>query len=306
MFALNNTNKANNNRLINFLNKPQSIKLPQVSNDIIHEINKIKNSVLCTKGDFIVFLADSSQIPVILKELGRLREITFRSIGEGTNKSFDLDRFDAYYKHLILWNSKHEKIAGAYRIGRGSEIINTYGYKGFYTSTLFKFSKVYKPRLTKSVELGRSFITTEFQKQLIPLHLLWEAIFKTINKWNEVQFIIGPVSISNTYSNVSKEIIISHLIKYYMPLNSECLIKPKNSFNFNTKMIDFNVMNEFTGNSLLKLNKLIASIEPTGMTLPVLIKKYLAQNAKIYAFNLDKKFNQCVDAFMELDISNSK
>ena len=91
-----------------------------------------------------------------------------------------------------------------------------------------------------------------------------------------------------------------------MPLNSECLIKPKNSFNFNTKMIDFNVMNEFTGNSLLKLNKLIASIEPTGMTLPVLIKKYLAQIAKIYAFNLDKKFNLCVDAFMELDISNSK
>jgi hypothetical protein len=126
----------------------------------LRELNKIGE-----QGDFEVFLAKAKKIPNVIQEIGRLREITFRNIGEGTLLSTDLDEYDLHYLHLFLWDRKNEKIAGAYRIGSGDYIMKSMGKKGFYLRSLFKISDEMNPILEKSVELGRSFVADEYQKQ---------------------------------------------------------------------------------------------------------------------------------------------
>ena len=143
-------------------------------------------------------------IPNIIREIGRLREVTFREIGEGTNKSIDLDEYDIYYHHLFIWDTEAKLIVGAYRIGLGDEIFYSMGKKGFYVAELFKIKEQFTPVLKKSLELGRSFIRKEYQQKPLPLFLLWKGILKYLIDNPRYRYLIGPVSISNTFSKFSK------------------------------------------------------------------------------------------------------
>jgi putative hemolysin len=291
-------------RLFRFPQKEDAI-IDAVPHELImKEISQIDAYKTLSYDNFDCFVVGSDIIPNILREIGRLREITFRSVGEGTNKSIDLDEYDLYYDHLILWDRKAEKIAGAYRIGNGPEIVSRYGSKGLYTSSLFRMSTKMKPILRQSVELGRSFITQEYQRHRLSLFLLWKGILFYLIANPRFRYIIGPVSISNSYQEVSKELIIQFIKRNYFDHELAKFVEPKNAFRPKVKNIDTNVLLDASSSDMKKMDKIISDIEPTSFTMPVLLKKYLQQNAKILAFNADPKFNNALDGLMLLDMQN--
>jgi putative hemolysin len=157
--------------------KPEKIIDPVAKEKIMEEIQKIrKDCTLFNLKNYTSFCAPSESIPNLLTEIGRLREITFREVGEGTNQSIDVDEFDLYYHQMFIWDEEENRIVGAYRIGKGKNILEQYGKRGFYLQSLFRISDEFKPVLMESLELGRSFVIKEYQRKPMPLFLLWKGI----------------------------------------------------------------------------------------------------------------------------------
>ena len=282
---------------------PQQVVDPQPRNEIVSEIDNLRTDHhLFTIKNYAVFCAPSSQIPVIMNELGRLREITFREVGEGTNQPTDIDEFDLYYDQLIIWDNEGEHIVGGYRIGKGNEIYEQFGIKGFYTQSLFKMKSGFEETLKQSLELGRSFIVKEYQRKPLPLFLLWKGILYFLLKNPEYRYLIGPVSISNTYSGISKELIIRYIMANFFDYKRAAFVKPRNRFKVTTDDQHLNTALENMTADLHSLDKFIGDIDQYNNGLPVLLKKYLGLNAKIVAFNVDPKFNDCIDGLLVLDI----
>lgn len=254
--------------------------------------------------EFEVFIAPSDKIPNILTEIGRLREETFRKVGEGTNRSIDLDEFDLYYHHLFLWDKENQSIAGAYRLGKGQEIMDMYGKKGFYLQSLFRFKKSMTPILAQSVELGRSFIPEEYQRKMLPLFLLWKGILYFLLTNREYRYLIGPVSISNQFSKLSKSLIIQFIKRNYWRADLAQYVKPKKKFRPKWKGIDAMALLEKSGNNIKALDQSVQDIEPEHFNVPVLLKKYIKQNAKIIGFNVDPKFGHALDGLILLDLKD--
>lgn len=271
---------------------------------LIQEIDANEDSKLFDNSNFSVYALKASSAPNVLLEIGRQREIAFRAVGEGSNHTRDIDEFDYYYYHLVLWDREKNAIAGAYRVGRGSEIMEFYGKHGFYTHTLFKFKREFQPFLRESVELGRSYVAVEYQRQRLPLFLLWEGIIQMLSNFKEAKYIIGPVSMSNDYQALSKELVIAFVEMNFGDEELSHLVKPRTKIKNSVKKVDMEALILASGGEIKKFDRLLAEIEPMGKTMPVLYRKYLAQNAKILAFNRDRKFNDAIDAFMILDIQN--
>jgi putative hemolysin len=268
------------------------------------EIDANEDAKLFDNSNFSCYAMKASSIPNLLLEIGRQREIAFRDVGEGSNNSRDIDEFDYYYYHLVLWDHTNQAIAGAYRVGRGAEIMEFYGKHGFYTHTLFKFKEEFNAYLKLSVELGRSFVSVGYQRQRLPLFLLWEGIIQLLSNFKETKYIIGPVSMSNDYQALSKELVIEFIQKNYGDESLSKMVKPRLKIKVSNNQVDKEALILPAGAEIRKFDKLLAEIEPMGKTMPILYKKYLAQNAKILAFNRDRKFNDAIDAFMILDIQN--
>lgn len=268
------------------------------------EIEAIADCKTLSYDHFDCFVVGSERIPNLLREIGRLREVTFRAVGEGTNKSIDLDEYDLYYNHLILWDRKAEKIAGAYRVGNGAQIMQRYGKKGFYISSLFRMGSRMDSILEQSLELGRSFIVTEYQRHRLSLFLLWKGILYYLISNVHFRYIIGPVSISNQYQEVSKDLIIQFITKHYFDLDLAEHVAPRNAFKPKVKKVDTAALLDSTQSDIKKMDRIISEIEPSSFTMPVLLKKYLQQNARIIAFNCDPKFNHTLDGLMYLDMQN--
>lgn len=283
--------------------KPESI-IPAVPLEKLQpEIKLMKEKYhLFDSGNFSCVCAPSADIPNVLNEIGRLREITFREVGEGTNRSLDLDEFDLYYNQLIVWDNEKKQISGAYRIGRGDEIMQQYGAKGFYIQSLFKIGTGFYPVLEQSLEMGRSFIQKEYQRRPLSLFMLWKGILYFLLKNSQYRYLIGPASISNDYSKFSQSLIIDFFKANYFNKNLAKHIEPRKKFKIkNDPNFDNEAFIKNTKQDLSKLDKFIQDIEPDYRT-PVLFKKYINLNAKLLGFNVDPKFNYCVDGLIILDI----
>ncbi|RXQ95645.1 lysophospholipid acyltransferase family protein [Ancylomarina salipaludis] len=269
---------------------------------IIKEVENLSEHLLFKSRNFSVYCAPSDDIPNVLNEIGRLREITFREVGEGTNQSIDVDEYDLYYHQLFIWDEENHKIVGAYRVGKGKEILNKYGLKGFYLQSLFKMKKAFQPVLSESIELGRSFIVKEYQRKPMPLFLLWKGIMYFLLKNPECRYLIGPVSISNEYSNTSKDLIIKFIMRNYFDYEMGQFIKSRNKFKVKVKGLDMDILLEAAKSDINKLDKLIGDFEVSNDKLPVLLKKYISLNAKIIGFNIDPNFNDCLDGLIVVDL----
>jgi putative hemolysin len=291
-------------RMFRIAKTPESIVEPVDSSLIRQEIAAIQSFRTLSYDHFDCYVVSSDYIPNILQEIGRLREVTFRAVGEGTNKSIDLDEYDLYYHHLILWDREAERIAGAYRVGNGMQIMDRYGKKGFYISSLFRMNKQMDGMLSESLELGRSFIVQDYQRHRLSLFLLWKGILFYLLSNPHFRYIIGPVSISNQYQEVSKELIIQFITRHHFDHNMSEHVEPRNAFRPKVKHIDTEALLQSTQADIKKMDRIISDIEPSSFTMPVLLKKYLQQNAKIIAFNCDPKFNNALDGLMYLDMMN--
>ncbi len=258
---------------------------------------------LLESKNYEVFLAPADNIPNILKEIGRLREITFRAIGEGTNKAIDLDACDSYYHHLFLWDTIAKKIVGAYRMGLGSKIFKKHGIDGFYLHDLFRFEPELYDMMSKSIEMGRAFIIKEYQQKPMPLFLLWKGIIHTTLRFPEHKYLIGGVSISNQFSNFSKSLMIEFMKSHYYDPYVAQYIRPKKEFKVQLKDADKDFVFDTTKSDLNKFDKIIDELEP-NLRMPVLLKKYIKQNCKLIGFNVDPLFNDAVDGLMYIKISD--
>ena len=285
---------------------PKQIVTGANQNNIIDEVDKLreKDARMLQSKNYEVFFANAKDIPNILHEIGRLREITFREIGEGTNKSIDTDNFDKHYHHLFLWDSDAKVIAGAYRMGLGSQIFAKYGINGFYLQDLFRFEPELYEMMSQSIEMGRAFVIKSYQQKPMPLFLLWKGIVHTTLRYPEHKFLIGGVSISNQFSDFSKSLMIEFMkSNYYDPYIAQ-YIHPKKEYKVKLKDADKDFIFNETEADLVKFDKIIDELEPGNLRLPVLIKKYIKQNAKVVAFNVDPLFNNAVDGLMYIKISD--
>ena len=283
--------------------KPESIIEPAPHEIILKEIENIREDyTLFNLKNYTAFCVPSNEIPNILNEIGRLREITFREVGEGTNRGIDIDEFDLYYNQMFIWDEEEERLVGAYRIGLGKDILTQFGKRGFYLHTLFRISENFKSVLKESLELGRSFVIKEYQRKPMPLFLLWKGILYFLLKNPEYRYLIGPVSISNNYSKISKDLIIRFIMSNHLNWKMAQYIKPRNSYKFKSNNPDINILMENMERDINRLDKTIGDLDELNSGLPVLLKKYIKLNAKIIGFNVDPKFNNCLDGLIVLDV----
>ena len=286
--------------------EPKAIVKPTNQDKILEDMTFVKqgNYRLLQSKNYEVYLIRAQKIPNILNEIGRLREITFREIGEGTNKSIDLDQYDQYYHHMFLWDNDAKRIAGAYRMGLGSEIFPKYGIEGFYLHDLFRFEPELNDMMSKSIEMGRAFIIKEYQQKPMPLFLLWKGIIHTTLRYPDHKFLLGGVSISNQFSDFSKSLMIEFMKSHYYDPYIAQYVHAKKEFKVKLKDADKDFIFDEAEADLTKLDKIIDELEPGNLRLPVLIKKYIKQNARLVAFNVDPLFNNAIDGLMYIRISD--
>lgn len=286
------------------INKKPKLIVEETSREaIVQEITFLENFKIWTEKNYEVYISPTVHIPNILREIGRLREITFREVGEGTNKKIDLDNYDIYYHHLFIWDREAQLIVGAYRIGKGDEILDTFGRRGFYLSELFKIKEPFYPYLRKGLELGRSWIRKEYQQKPLPLYLLWKGILKYLLDNPQYRYMFGPVSISNNFSQFSKSLMVDFITRNHFDYELAHYIKPKNKFKADLSPLDTELLME--GSDTLKdLDSLISDIEHSHIKVPVMLRQYLNLNAKIICFNIDPKFSDCLDGFLVVDVQN--
>ncbi len=249
-----------------------------------------------------VYYARAEQIPHILRDIGRLREITFREVQEGTGKSIDLDRFDNYYVHLFVWNVKNQEVVGAYRLGRTDVVFDRYGVKGLYTNTLFDYKAELLDQMRPALELGRSFVRKEYQKTYSPLLLLWKGIGHYVAKYPKYRYLFGPVSINNEYDSISRQLIISFLQANNYDPELAKMIRARNPLRMKRiPGVDPEVNSVVVGN-VHEVSALLQEVESTQRDIPVLLRQYLKLGGKLLGFNVDPSFGGVLDGMLLVDL----
>ncbi len=289
---------------------PKMLPVPPTTStqaDFEREVEQIRssNGLLASHSSLSVFVGAAPEIPHLLREIGRLREVTFREVGEGTGEDFDLDKFDDYYLHIFIWDEKARRIVGAYRLGRADMILRRFGRKGLYTNTLFKFRKPFLHHLEDALEMGRSFIIPEYQRSLGTLPLLWRGVLTWVARNPRYKRLFGPVSISQDYLGLSRKLIVEFLKDNKLHPDLAMLVKPRKPFRY---MKNKKLLREFISadlNNVDDFSALISSLEEDGKGIPTLLKHYLKLNGTLASFNVDKAFQSCLDGLIIVDVTET-
>ncbi len=242
-------------------------------------------------GELEVYAAEAQQIPRVLREIGRLREVTFRAVVEGTGRALDLDRFDQYYLHVFVWHRERGEVVGAYRVGDVPRILLRYGVEGLYTNTQFRYDSRFFRRLGPALELGRSFVRAEYQRQFLPLALLWRGICGWIARRPEYATLIGAVSVSGQYSRSSRELIAA----YFEGRRQAGDVKPR-------RPLRGKVAAGAMPQGIEELSDWVSDVETDGKGLPILVKQYVKLGGQILTFSVDPDFGNTLDGFVKMDL----
>ena len=267
------------------------------------ELTALQPRELVRQGTLRVLAAHGRDIPHSLHEVGRLRERTFREVGEGSGKAIDLDGFDRDYWHLLLLDDASDAIIGSYRIAVVDEVVRQRGPEGLYTHTLFEYSRTLLDSMGPALELGRSFVVTEWQRESMPLHLLWRAIGEFILIRPHTRCLFGPVSISNEFSTMSKEIMTAFLAANRLDAALAKLVRPRTPPRLTNLLGKPDVLRAVAG-SVSDVDDLVDQLESGARGMPPLLRHYLRLDAKVLAFNRDDAFGECIDALITIDVPN--
>lgn len=260
---------------------------------------------LLTSGQFKVYRFLGSELPHTLREIGRLRELTFRSVSEGSGNECDLDPFDAWYDQLILWDDQTSQIVGGYRLGPTDRILPLKGKHGMYTSTLFNFKGDFFRRMDPALEMGRSFIRAEYQRKPTSLPLLWRGIGRYVARFPQYHLLFGPVSINPEYGQASKELILSYLQHNRSADDLAPLVRGKNPPRaMSLRDADLEVLQKCAFD-LEHVSGLVSDLEPDAKSVPILLKHYLKLNGRLIAFNVDESFGGCLDGLIVVDLTKT-
>lgn len=285
-----------------------SIMPPQNPDVMAEEIRRLPASqTLVESNEHAVIQATTDQIPHLLLEIGRLREITFRAVGEGTGKAVDIDRFDHSYTHLFIWNREKNEVVGAYRLGRTDEIIRQKGVRGLYTSTLFRYKPGFFEHLGPALELGRSFIRPEYQKSFAPLLLLWKGIGRFVVENPHYKTLFGPVSISDEYQALSRQFLVSYLKMTRYRRDLAGFVKPNKPFSAKSlKGWDIDAAVRLLKDDVENVSDLISCVEADRKGVPILLKQYLKLGGEIAGFNVDTAFCNVLDGLIIVDLTKTE
>lgn len=265
-----------------------------------------ENRCLAENSEFAVYATQAEEIPYLLPEVGRLREVTFRAVGEGTGRRCDVDAFDRYYWHLLLWSKSKAELVGAYRAGNTAEIVAQRGIPGLYTSTLFRYDARLLEKVSPALELGRSFIRSEYQRQYAPLLLLWKAIARFVSMRPQTPILFGAVSISNTYSRASRELIHSFFEARKGSEEFAGLVTPRKPFRRGgLRQWDCRAACKAL-RDIDELSQPISDLEADGKGLPILLKQYAKVGGKFLGFNVDRKFSDVLDGLVLVDLRETE
>jgi putative hemolysin len=288
-------------------NIQEAVAAPAPPDTLVKELEALPaDRCLAENSEFAVYLGAASEIPQLLREVGRLREVTFRGAGEGTGKSRDLDSFDDYYSHILLWHKTKQELVGAYRAGRTAEILAERGTSGLYTSTLFRYDEKVFQKLGPALELGRSFVRPEYQRQYAPLLLLWKGIARMVVRQPEIPVLFGAVSISNDYNEASREIIYRFFEAHMQNDELAGMIEPRRPFRSEfLRKWDCNGMLHAL-RDLDELSQPITDVEADGKGLPILLRQYAKIGGKLLGFNVDRKFSNVLDGLVIVDLRQTE
>ena len=273
---------------------------------MLAELEAIREkSFLYSTANYDCYLADYADIPNIMHEIARLREEAFRAIGEGTGKNLDQDEFDVYFKQMFLWDTVKQRIAGCYRLGIGSEIVPKYGIKGFYVSTLVNIDESFSDKLSHTIELGRSFVALDYQKEVLPMMLLLRGLSDVVVRYPEINHFIGPVSISAWYPKFYLSLIARFVAEEHaIEEEYQGKVTPKTPFVPDYLKVDSDVLLKNNMNGVDKFDKFLFRLSNGEYRLPTLYKKYLKLNAKFLCFNVDPDFNDTLDSLLFLTFTD--
>lgn len=260
---------------------------------------------LCSLGSIDVLLARGADIPHLLHEIGRLREITFRRVGEGTGRSLDLDRFDRYYEHLIAWDSRQHRVIGGYRLARIDDVRRRHGRTGLYLAGLFEFRDPFFQLLGPTLELGRSFVRAEYQRSFAPLLALWRGIGEYVARNPRYSKLMGPVSISADYDVASRELLVRYLRWHHFDPVLAALVRPRTPY---AARAPLNALprGPHALRTIEDLSPLMSAVtrgdgeRPVGV--PVLLRQYLKLGGRVLGFNVDAGFGHCLDCLTVVDL----
>ena len=285
----------------------ETIVAPVSPNAIETDLNKLSSAQrLYESAEFTVYSAKAREIPSLLHEIGRLREITFRAVGEGSNRAIDLDRFDYYYTHVILWSRVRHELVGAYRLGLTTEILPSLGVSGLYTSTLFRYDDRLLQRLGPALELGRSFVRPEYQRRYSPLLTLWKGIGRYIVLNPRFATLFGAVSISNRYSRWSRELIFRFFESRESDHDLRTLVAPRHPFRPRWTPPGDGLANPACCRQLEHLLDPISDVERDGRSIPILFRHYAKLGGRLLSFNVDRAFSNVLDGFVLVDLRETE
>ena len=255
-----------------------------------------------SEGPYDIYCARASMIPRVLHEIGRLREVTFRAVGEGSGRAIDLDQYDGQYRHLFIWQREKRELVGAYRLGVARELMAHSGIKGLYLSNHFEFAPEILPRLEDSLEMGRAWVRGEYQRQPLPLFLLWKGIALFIARHPRIGSLFGTVSVSDDFQLASKHVIVAFLHATRRADELAELVQAKDPpTDFGADHGDPDSWRQSLG-QVAELEHLVKEVEDGRRTVPVLIRQYLKMEARVLAFNVDRDFGNVVDVLMWMDV----
>jgi putative hemolysin len=266
--------------------------------EIAANIATLDQRLLLESGAYQVFCAPVSELPAILPEIGRLRELTFRHAGEGTGSARDLDRFDQTYEHLFVWDRTQRDIAGAYRIG-ATDVVARDGVEGLYTRTLFDYDARLLEQIGPALELGRAFVQPDYQRDFSPLLLLWKGIARLVARSGRYSRLFGVVSISDRYDSTSRQLLMKFLQTHRFDADLGKLVRAKNP----PAPPPDTLVQATTVTSLEEVSSLIRRIESDGKDIPVLLRQYLKLNAKLLGFTVDREFGNVIDGLVVVDLA---
>lgn len=276
--------------------------IPPVPSELIRaDIEKVQDRILFTNGNYQVYLLRAADAPSLMRELYRLREETFRAIGEGTGLSMDTDEYDAYYRQMILWNVPNGEIAGAYRLGFGAEILKEKGIQGFYTASLFKYAPEIAPLLGQCMELGRSFIVAMYQREILTLKLLLAGLAVSTQHCPEALYYMGPVSMSAAIPSYYQTLAVHFLKRDFAFPNADKLVACTYPFQPDPACDNADeLLKDVPAGDIDAFDHRLAALSEGQHRLPVLFRKYFSCHAKVACFNVDPLFSNCVDGLIFL------
>jgi len=257
------------------------------------------------RQDLSVYVAEAKQMPHVMKEIGRLRELSYRDVEEGSGLSCDVDLFDYYYLHLFVWNHVTSEVVGAYRLGLVDKILKMKGKKGLYTHTLFKYKAPFIDHVSDSIELGRSFIRPEYQQAFGVLPLLWRGICLYMVRHPQYRKLFGGVSISNGYKKRSKNLMVQFLKTHNSDPYLSHFVNARTPYRFKKKHRSIKHMVKKSARNMDDVSLAISSVEKDSKGIPVLVKHYLKLKANFLSFNVDKEFANVVDGLILVDMDHS-